>query len=596
MSVGLAGQARRARVWLKGAGRREEIEIGADGQGRVRGLSPGPWRLNVARGRARREQGVELSCGHNIYRGVMVPRPSALWGRVLSGGGKPLPRARIELRHRRGLWEARALSAGDGSFVFEGLAAGPALLRVKAPGRRTITRAVELPAEVQLRMLPARLVRGVVRGMGGEEVEVLLVGPASRRRTRAASSGHFEFDGLLPGSYEVFAVTLKAPWRATPLAVTRAGQSPLEMRLQPATRLRGRVIGEGGKPLAARVVLRPTRPVLFSAEVEADAQGRFVAPALPVGRYRLEAWAAGWLPSLGRTVDLSRQGEPITLRLGRGHRIAGSVVDEQGHAVRGALLRLFPGADSLGAKVGELGVVPGPVPPIPPPGAPLSTRAAASRLWSASTGPKGQFVVEGIPSGKARYTVLHPDYDQAEGLVAIPRAAPLALRLRRGTGVAGSVRDWRTGAPISRFSIAVDGKGAKSFREARGAFLLKLDPGKRRLQVRAPGYARRERIVEVGARGARRESLLFELVAAGSIEGTIRDALGRPVSGARLRAAGASARSDSRGRFVIKEVPEGSHVVVLTVEGETERSDPISVRAGERSGPVRFHLTTPTPE
>jgi len=632
LSVGLSGVNPTVKVWLERRVsspvsvrqqivQREELALDAQGRWCGRGLTPGSWRLVVERGDLRREQPVSLGCGHNALDGMTAPRASAFWGRVMGGRGKPLEGAHIELRDGQSHTSISAQSGDDGSFVFEGIAMGHHRLTVVALGRRVLQRDVQVPGQVVLQTLRSQVVEGVVRGVSEQEVEVTLVGPALRRRTRVMANGQFEFQELLPGSYELVARTLQKPWLASALVVSRAGHGVVALTLEPATRLKGRVVGgkreKPNHPLAARVVLRPFRPVLFAAEVRADKRGRFTAPALPAGRYRVEAWADGWLPCLGETVTLPGTGEVITLRLRRGQRLSGRVMNADGKPLKGALVRVFPGGAALGPRIGELGVIPGRVPPIPDVDAMLPTNTVSGRLWSATTDIAGEFLVEGLPSAIVRYSIEHPGYQRVAGAVDLQRQSQVTLRLQAGRQVPeaprdaqghlayvkslrrvhGSVREWRTGAPVSRFSIGVGRGTARAFRDKRGQFSLMLAPGAQRLRVRGQGYAPSDVVVQEGNRS--HDPLLIELRAAGSIQGSVRDALGQVVVGAEvrvvgLRGRGLSVQSDKGGRFTIKDVPEGTYNLDLSFGGETLQSDPISVRAGQRSGPVRFHLTRAT--
>ena len=112
------------------------------------------------------------------------------------------------------------------------------------------------------------------------------------------------------------------------------------------------VSGTGGPARRARVSLSG-ESLRGSRSVTTDDQGRYAFAALPAGRFTLSASKPGHLSaSYGQRVPGSgRPGTPIQLEEGqrltiglqlpRGGVISGTVLDEQGEAVPGTLVRVF---------------------------------------------------------------------------------------------------------------------------------------------------------------------------------------------------------------------------------------------------------------
>jgi hypothetical protein len=102
--------------------------------------------------------------------------------------------------------------------------------------------------------------------------------------------------------------------------------------------LAGRVVGEGGEPLAGVTVYAVTRAqaagARFANTVVSDEGGNFVFPALDPGLYTVAANLAGFVtesdPQTGRPVSIYRPGEQAVVRLVKGGVITGSVLDPQG--------------------------------------------------------------------------------------------------------------------------------------------------------------------------------------------------------------------------------------------------------------------------
>jgi protocatechuate 3,4-dioxygenase beta subunit len=183
---------------------------------------------------------------------------------------------------------------------------------------------------------------------------------------------------------------------------------------------------------------------------------------------------------------------------------------------------------------------------------------------------------------------------EAAGLAAVslekvdPKA-PLAVTLARGATIGGTVRDTRTGTPVPHVIVEArplgrtigsswdaDANVVRAETNTEGAFRLEgVAPGLHTVTARARGFdtARRE---DVRAGG----SVDLYLFPGSTLSGVVRDAQGRPVPGAAVRAeAEAHAvrfqspgwwtpiAADAKGRFEIAGIKPGTYRIVVRSPG-----------------------------
>jgi hypothetical protein len=510
----------------------------------------------------------------------VTPRPGqgsiTLPGDVVDAAGQPVQNAAItaEIELGPGLSVAApgfegtpavvASTDSKGAFALVGLEPGRYRLRVEGQGIFTAeVRFFEVPAE-SVRLVVTREVAiagSVVDPAGGPVNDVpvtLLRDDAIVGQARTDARGGFAFEGLSEGVFEVWA---GAGTRASPAeSVTRLGAGPFEpvtLTLAPAAIVSGRVIDRQSKAgVAAAVTLAAAaadQPVRYGAS---DPAGNFRIEAVPHGRWSIEAWAPGYLSIEAVELDVGRAVEPV-VALTPGGVLAGRVVDHRGRPVEGAVVRArgvtadgravavsqqdqldrtrrFRGQAPLEALPegtrfvprGELGVLLGPIPFPPPPGA-ASLRVA-------------ERVPEGAPGGEPEPGAGTPDTPGAPGVPGAPGAAPALPGVPRAAG------DW----------AASQGEHAASYvTDAQGRFRLTGVPAGR-FQVAAahPDYADGETAFLVLGLGQRREDLTVTLVPGVALVGTVTNTRREPVIGAvltveRRTGAGASAgASAGRGR------------------------------------------------
>jgi uncharacterized GH25 family protein len=451
--------------------------------------------------------------------------------------------------------------------------------------------------------------------------------------TRTNATGGFTFASLPEGRYQLFAWQAALAARTVRVARLGAGPfGPVELRLEAASIVVGRVIDRAeGTGLAAAIELRPSGDDQAPRYVRSGDDGVFRIEGVPNGRWIADAFVPGYLSPGGVELEAGR-GIP-EIALDRGGTISGRVLDGEGHPIAGATvrsltagqsptevsaevdrdkLRRFSGrtaapvpvsssspgaldADPQFVARGELGVLVGPIPPIPPPGAHVARTAvtvdpslagepaalpgdlARASIWT--TEADGTYRIRGF--GKAKVTVLATASGFAEARskqVAIEPGQVVTgvdLVLTPGTLILGKVTD-QHGTPVIGAQITATPVGAGSH-DATGAALdvftdeageYKLGPvaGTVELHATAYGHGEAKRTIELPpVRGAvpaeQREDLLL-VVADATVAGILEDTTGAPVAGAQLEVVGGA--GDGRraivaadGTFSIGLLPAG---------------------------------------
>ncbi len=162
----------------------------------------------------------------------------------------------------------------------------------------------------------------------------------------------------------------------------------------------------------------------------------------------------------------------------------------------------------------------------------------------------------------------------------------MSFELSPGVLVRGSVTAVRGRVSVAQalVTLVVDGERKTSITDADGGFTLRDVPeGRARLNVSHPEYAEAEQTVVIQATG--RSDRPFELEPVdleepGEISGTVLDAAGNPVSGARVTLGSAAsylpagtlprgtAVTDSEGHFTLSGVRPGVHRVEAVAVGD----------------------------
>ena len=585
-----------------------------------------------------------------------------LTGLVIDGAGLPVAGAEVSAEPEKGAPErALATSAirdagvadagvpapvaiapptgADGRFAIEGLAAGRYRLRVTGPGLLAAElRFVPVPSD-EARIVIARQVAidGTVTD-GGKPVTTATVGIRSEAiggtlEVQTDPHGAFHVPNLPEGHYQVFAYRDALAARTVRVARLGAGPfAPVELRLEAGAIVVGRVIDrDEGTPVVAAIELRPSGEDQAPRFARTGDDGVFRIEGVPNGRWIADAFASGYLSPGGVELEAGK-GVP-ELALLRGGAIEGRVLDGDGQPVAGAAVRAItsgesaveysadvdrdrlrrysgrtaspvPDSAALGhdpelLQRGELGVMIGPIPPLPPPGADIAraasvidpTAAAASAgllgeppplpsddahasIWI--TGADGRYRIRGLAKAKVTVLAVAGGYAEARSReVAIDAGEHVTgvdIVLSAGTNVTGKVSD-QHGLPVVGAEVTATPKvGApiSAFTDESGEYTLGPLTGAIELHASAYGHVEIKRQLELppvkgAAAATRREDIVLEIADA-TLAGTLEDTAGAPVAGAQLEVTdgageGRHATVAPDGTFSIDLLPRG-HVIV----------------------------------
>ena len=351
----------------------------------------------------------------------------------------------------------------------------------------------------------------------------------------------------------------------------------VDVELSAPSTLSGRVTARpGGEPVPLAALSLEREPALSSGAADlpleerygavADPNGRFSVPGLGPGRYRLVAEAAGHARAVVRQVVVPRQA-PLDVVMGQAGVIEGTVLLPDGQPAAGA----------------EVSFVGGP------------------EVLTVTAGPRGGFAAEVVPGGYRVHAIL----GTATG--AFPRPVPVAagatardvnFRLGSAAVLAGKVTG-PSGAPVEGAQVLVSphaeqGEMARALTTRDGAFEVgPLAPGAYDLDVQADGHSPAKRSALVVLAGQRFE-IDVRLEGIGSLEGTVRDENGAPVSGARVRggrmwasglsAVPAEAVTGPDGRYLLPTLEVGVADVRAHRPGmKLSGSKPVVIEAGRRA-------------
>lgn len=182
---------------------------------------------------------------------------------LLPQGAQPLEVSQFRSRDTR--------TDASGTFRFTGLAAGSYQLTVRLAGSGQATQVGieivdgETKAGVDLVLLRGKSIAGTVRfGDGralGDAAADLYVSATSGKHERSigrvTGDGRFEIVGLQAGEYALSMLQTPKGWALSPLRGVAAGTLDVQLLLQPAAYLRGRVVDADGHGVKSTVFALP---------------------------------------------------------------------------------------------------------------------------------------------------------------------------------------------------------------------------------------------------------------------------------------------------------------------------------------------------
>jgi protocatechuate 3,4-dioxygenase beta subunit len=433
----------------------------ADAEGRfaLLGLEPGTYRLFVRHPDfAPAASEVTLLEERDAEVEIVLGAGAKLTGRLTNEEDEPV-RGKVFLRSLDGGpvggLLARRLSAesdDEGRFALDAVPSGEHALQAESQGygAKTIEIAVSARSKEEdlgeIVLERGLAIEGRVVGADGipvPEARVVAFKTSGGMMSFAATEqiestsdaeGRFMVAGLGEGVYDVFA-TAPGFGRAEPTPA-EAGARNVTLTLKPAGSIRGAVVDPEGRAVTSyRAMARSPESRGWGGGSEADEEnGTFVLESVAEGEYVVEIVAPDFVSEAvsGVRVTGGSITDVGTIRLRRGGRLEGTVVDASGTPVAGATVQ----ARQSGQR--------------------------SFRFYdtgSASTDRSGGFRIGGLPDGKVDVVATHPSYAEGrvEGIeIDSDRTAPSEVQvvLKRGGALEGHVRS-RDGTGIAERAIQV---------------------------------------------------------------------------------------------------------------------------------------------
>jgi Carboxypeptidase regulatory-like domain/PDZ domain len=414
------------------------------------------WVIVDAPGRARsstrlvlegieRRATVRLAPAHALTVSVRDERGAPLGGAtVLVTGVDPLPFG--------------ALTGASGAARFTRLDAAPWQVKASARGYASATES-DVNGDVTLTLRPLGVLDVRVVDPSNKPVPgatVLIAGSSlwPARLAETGPRGAARIAALLAGVYDLKAE--KGDLVSDTLlgfSLARSAHESVTLRLGPGREVHVLVTdGDGDPPIGvpkADVVLAENGISSFPLTGRTGDDGSVTLGPIAPGPAVVAARAADFVPRGGVTVPDVLNG-PVRVALLHGATLKGDVVDLSGQPIEDASIEVI-GTDANGQPIsetpeymafrqanfqwalsgpvplipaGELGVMPGPVPPIPPPGGFVGV-AAGAPLFPGGSAPgsqtlepwvtsfDGTFSAHPVSPGRVLALVRHPDYVEA---------------------------------------------------------------------------------------------------------------------------------------------------------------------------------------
>lgn len=581
------------------------------------GIPAGVYELRVSRGSlvAPPVEGLILDAGGQRAFGVRLARGWSIQGRVVDAtSGAPVEGAEVTVATGAlGLHTRSAVSGALGGFDVIGVVGSEQSLYVDADGYvlagpvphregdPPVVVRLERGARVSGRVVDekGRPVRGAsVRAFGAQTAALgggdslgVTAGPvppisaaasaglAFVTESRADADGAFVLEGLRPGQYTVVASHDDfAPSGATRIELS-AGESrtSVEVVMLPGGELSGRVVDERGRGLESiPIELRADGERLPRMSVTDEGgefsfegvRGEVTVTALPYD-----------LPPAREVVTVSGDERvAIELALSRSlETLRGRVVDERGFGISGALLTV------------------------------TSEDPARPVKRSAKSDADGSFSVPALPAPPYGVSVEHPAFSQTR-MTGVDETDDLEVTMVAGVTLLGEVLDGWTGDGLEGVRVRIRGEQDAQTRSRQdGTFVLRqLPTGTYEVSFEHSDYeGQTQRVVLEPPRYVDRPQELdaVRLEPGGVVEGEVVDADLSPVAGAEVAWGdpprwSTAARTDGRGRFRLRGVPEGLYFITARHDqaGEDSSQEPVAVRPLETSPGVLIRLPDSTVE
>jgi protocatechuate 3,4-dioxygenase beta subunit len=455
------------------------------------------WVLGYGGGRSRASTRLVLEAGPR-EASLVLRAAKALDAVVVDESEHPVGGASIEVTTTDPLPYA-AVTDAEGKARVDRLGPAPYRVRVWAKGYDEVTRSGVVPGATPLRIRlerPAALTVTVVEPDGkpaaGATVLAAGTGLWPARSTVADAQGTAHIGGLRGGVFDLKA-KLGDEVSRTELAVPvkRGEVKEVKLTLEPGRRVRVVVTdgdGDGAPPVKdAAVVLAEEGLTSFPIHARTGPDGAALLGPIARGRASVSARAVGFV---ARTVAVAEGAVEVRVPLLRGGTLAGDVVDDRGYPISGATIEVI-GTDTEGMPIdetsaaidfrderfelalpgpaplipmGELGVMAGPIPDLPPASAAIDSATTGGGSGARRGGDPwvtrgdGTFRCEPIPPGRVHAIVRHPGYvETLSEAVTIRSGAESTVHvvLRQGGWIEGRViEEDRTPVRGARLELA----------------------------------------------------------------------------------------------------------------------------------------------
>lgn len=425
-----------------------------------------------------------------------------------------------------------------------------------------------------------------------EDAESLLTAPETLVETTTDAQGRFGLPELPPGKVDLYvtAAGYAPTWvRVAGVPETQESADMGTVVLDAGASIAGRVVGSRREPLAGcEVHFIPVGPAtVFQAQAPKDAgsavqvtgkMGEFTISDLRLDEaIHLRAQCNGFAPG---TLEVTPEtaGAPVIITLKPAARIAGTLRDQDGKPVPGALV--FASHPAEGSPQGKTRLQGG------------ATRADEV----------GHFTLENLDPGRLQIKVIAAGYlqwAQEVDLLAGEPVEALEITLHAGAVVEGTVSDDQ-GLPVEGAQVQVENNGAAgafgqmglptAVSDDQGQFRLTgVTPGTRAVVARHPAYVAARRQIEVGPR---LDVLELQLRRGMEVSGRVVDGDGSPVAGAEVSLlatdgalASAPAVSSTEGAFRFNGIAPGTYRLLGEKTGFGTAQAPLELQGGNAPVP-----------
>ena len=374
------------------------------------------------------------------------------------------------------------------------------------------------------------------------------------------------------------------------------GTNTIDFRLQPGESLSGRVIAPDRSPIAGAFVrvVGYQQPQTLSAEAVTNEEGRFTVSNLVPGNYTLIAESDGW-----RTERINRVEAPsadIEIQLAEQGTVMGRVVGASGDAVTEFTLSLhqyIANSSTYGRQVDR------------------ERKSSEDGSFTMTGVDEGQFSIKVAAAGYA--DTFSEDFEVTQGLTT----TNILIKMSVGGSITGIVLDSTTGDPLAGAIVTTQDNnyqdnplmrlfGASMPRKTTqqrtrtgkdGRFeLAMLAPELYQVRIQHPSFPLlvldNQRVID----GSPTDMGSIRLEPGSTIRGTVYDGAGSPLSGATIQILSTAddlrthleARTNSEGRYILRNVPEGSYR--MTATRPTKGGDPFGPIVDMRNSEIQVKV------